>query len=161
MRQSLKGFTLIELMIVIAIISIILTMALPAYQDYSIRAKVTEGLSLSTGVKTAVAETCQTDPLASWSNIAELGYSNGINSNYVQWLNSANSVVSLYGQGTPSCAHPFLFFRSINTGADVEPIIMLVADLDSGRMSWACFLMAGNPNHVPASCRSPLISLPG
>ena len=57
MKRSLqKGFTLIELMIVVAIIGILAAVALPAYQDYTVRAKVTEGLSLAASAKTAVSE---------------------------------------------------------------------------------------------------------
>ena len=56
MKKVQQGFTLIELMIVVAIIGILAAVALPAYQDYTIRARVTEGLSLAAGVKTAVAE---------------------------------------------------------------------------------------------------------
>jgi type IV pilus assembly protein PilA len=56
MKVIQKGFTLIELMIVIAIIGILAAIALPAYQDYTIRAQVTEGLSLASGVETSMAD---------------------------------------------------------------------------------------------------------
>jgi type IV pilus assembly protein PilA len=56
MKTIQKGFTLIELMIVIAIIGILAAIAIPAYQNYTIRAQVTEGLSLAAGWKTAISE---------------------------------------------------------------------------------------------------------
>lgn len=56
MKQVQKGFTLIELMIVVAIIGILAAVALPAYQDYTIRAQVSESLSLAGGLKTAVTD---------------------------------------------------------------------------------------------------------
>ena len=56
MKAVQKGFTLIELMIVVAIIGILAAIAIPAYQDYTIRAQVTEGLNLADGIKVAVAD---------------------------------------------------------------------------------------------------------
>jgi type IV pilus assembly protein PilA len=56
MKTTQKGFTLIELMIVVAIIGILAAIAIPAYQNYTIRAQVTEGMTLADGWKTAVAE---------------------------------------------------------------------------------------------------------
>src|ERR1700719_1474082 len=56
LKQVQKGFTLIELMIVVAIIGILAAIAIPAYQNYTIRAQITEGLSLADGWKTSVAE---------------------------------------------------------------------------------------------------------
>jgi type IV pilus assembly protein PilA len=58
-RNVQKGFTLIELMIVVAIIGILAAVALPAYQDYTIRAKVTEGITLASSLKTAITESHQ------------------------------------------------------------------------------------------------------
>ena len=74
MKAIQKGFTLIELMIVVAIIGILAAIALPAYQDYTVRAKVSEGLVLAEAAKLAVAETQQANGILATSNTAA-GYS--------------------------------------------------------------------------------------
>jgi type IV pilus assembly protein PilA len=68
MKKVQQGFTLIELMIVVAIIGILAAVAIPAYQDYTIRAKVTEGLGLAGAAKTAVAETYSSKGAAPTNN---------------------------------------------------------------------------------------------
>ena len=61
MKKMQQGFTLIELMIVIAILGILMAIAIPAYQDYTVRAKVSEGLNVAGAAKLAVSETYQSD----------------------------------------------------------------------------------------------------
>jgi type IV pilus assembly protein PilA len=76
LNKMQKGFTLIELMIVVAIIGILAAIAIPAYQDYTIRAKITEGLNLADSAKTAVAE--------SWQS----GGTTGLNAAATSWNSS-------------------------------------------------------------------------
>jgi type IV pilus assembly protein PilA len=68
MKSIQKGFTLIELMIVVAIIGILAAIALPAYQDYTVRAKVSEGMIALSSVKSAMSEAFQTDSVTGLDN---------------------------------------------------------------------------------------------
>jgi len=73
MKQVQKGFTLIELMIVVAIIGILAAVALPAYQDYTVKAKVQEAVSLSSPALTAIGIACSEGALANTTTNATLG----------------------------------------------------------------------------------------
>jgi type IV pilus assembly protein PilA len=101
MKAIQKGFTLIELMIVVAIIGILAAIAIPAYQDYTIRSQVTEGLNLASAVKAAVAEFYAQNgswPVGLTGNAPALGYTNLPSGKYVASVNVATGTILIkYG----------------------------------------------------------------
>jgi type IV pilus assembly protein PilA len=142
---QIRGFTLIELMIVIAIIAIILTLALPVYTNYSIRAKIGEALSVAAAAKTAVSATCTEDPTLTGLNNPAAGYAFETSS----WVDSIDV--------SEDCSQPLITIVTQNTGApDPAPIIILTGDPDlaGGKFSWTC-ASPNAPNYLlPSTCRS-------
>ena len=96
MKAVQKGFTLIELMIVVAIIGILAAIAIPAYQNYTIRAQITEGLSLADGWKTGIAEYYANT--GGWANTADLANAAASTSKYVASINAVSGTIAIvYG----------------------------------------------------------------
>jgi type IV pilus assembly protein PilA len=135
-RSAQKGFTLIELMIVVAIIGILAAVALPAYQDYTVRAKVSELILAGSAYKTAIAEKYQSD-----NNSASAG--SNISVNVVGKITAGT--VSDAGVITIQCSS-----ASTSVGAAVT-ITMTPTYSSAGTISWSC---SGTPaRYMPATCR--------
>ncbi|MDP3668895.1 MAG: pilin [Telluria sp.] len=147
-KKVQAGFTLIELMIVVAIIGILAAIAIPAYQDCTIRAQVTEGMSLASGVRTAVTEVYQAEGAMPADNPdAGVAAANTITGRYVTSVTvsatstSVGLITVLFGNE----ANPALV-----TGA---PTFVLEGTGTPGSVTWTCDSGTLTGKYLPSSCR--------
>ena len=144
MKKLQQGFTLIELMIVVAIIGILAAIAIPAYQDYTIRAQVSEGLNLSAGAKAAVSEYfMDRGVMPDGNNEAGLETAGNIVGKYVAsvTVGSMDGIITVaYGND----AHATI---------DGDSILMTANTAAAGSVQWTCSSGSIADKHLPAACR--------
>lgn len=140
-KQMQKGFTLIELMIVVAIIGILAAVALPAYQDYTIRSQATEGMSLASGLKIQVADV-----------FADEGALAGIASG-ADGIPAAANVVGKYVTGVEVAAGVITATFGGDANANLAGgTLILTPTSNGGSLSWEC-TSALSDQYLPAACR--------
>ena len=149
MKKVQQGFTLIELMIVVAIIGILAAIAIPAYQDYTIRAQVSEGMNLSAAAKAAVTEFFQDRGVFPNNNLdAGLSAANTISGNYV-------SQVTVNNTGTIDMTYSNQNQQEAN--AAINGAVLRLSPLtNAGSVDWNCSgqnILSANPQWLPAACR--------
>jgi len=152
MKSMQKGFTLIELMIVVAIIAILAAIAVPAYQNYIIRSKVTEALTSADMARTAVSETFQTKGYVPTNN-ASAGLpatAASVKTKYMSDLQiGANGVITVTVDGTNSDADNKLITLTPTDNTGTNPIPANY----SGPIDWKCKATTVPTKYVAASCR--------
>ncbi len=178
MKQVQKGFTLIELMIVVAIIGILAAVALPAYQDYTVRSKITEGLGLANAVKADLASSYASDGMNGVSAFSDQLSKAAPSSKFVTGIavDAANGQITITYNATNvgsigAAENTLVLTPFLNPGNNQNPVMFPPAAGATGTIDWVCSSTSHlnaknrngafdgaalgklNPRYAPAECK--------
>ncbi|WP_243041753.1 pilin [Dyella sedimenti] len=141
-QRPSAGFTLIELMIVVAIIAILAAIAIPAYQDYTIRAQVSEGMSLATGAKAAIWDfVSNTGRFPTENQSAGLAAPASISGSYVSGVNIVEGQIQVS-------------FNSLKANAAIKTQTLILSPVTNvGSITWVCTGSTLSAKYLPSTCR--------
>lgn len=143
-KQQQKGFTLIELMIVVAIVGILAAIAIPAYQDYTVRAKVSEIMAMASAAKSSISEY-----YISQGSMPATTTAAGINDNAAQ-----STFVSAIAFARTSSTVASITYTVANLGGDATGNVQFSGTGSSNGVQWSCTGSTLQDKYLPANCRN-------